>query len=216
MGIATSLATQLDRLVDSILEDVASDGLALLKRILDSAGFAKSPFLKDCQVLAHVVRGSVLFEILLDVESLVPADEITRKAVEDAATAAVAAQEEASASFAMGPHGPQRLVSRQNALRDARRPAGDARRPARDARKGSLDRLVEKEVANFAPRSAKVNREGRLSVALRRSATASGEGIVMPQGEFQGIIGNFVSELRKVIASQFSSGLEDIIARRSS
>jgi len=213
LDITTSLTAYLDRLVDEMVDAIAKDGLVLLKRVLDQAGFAKSPYLKDYQVFAHVIGDVVSFEILLDVEAVVPADEVTRQAMEDSADAGDEQEAVASSTYAMGPNGPQRLVGKTNAMRDARTPARDARRPARDARKTSRDRLIEKEVANITPRSARVDRDGRLSVALRRSARTNGEEIVMPQGEFQGIIGTFLREISSIISAKFSPGLSEIIGR---
>lgn len=211
--ITTSLTAMLDRLVDDIVDTIAKQGLALLKKILDEAGFQKSPYLKDYEVYAHVTGNVITFEILLDVEAVVPADEVTKKAIQDSAEQAAAAEQIADSSYAMGPSGPQRIVGPHNAKRDARRPARDMRKPARDARTTSVDRLIMKEVANVSPRSAKVTRDGRLSVALKRAATVVGEEIVMPQNEFQGIIGKFISEISTLVSSSFAPGLSDIIGK---
>lgn len=213
LDISTTLTAYLDRVVADMVHGVAKDGLALLKRVLDQAGFSKSPYLRNYEVYAHVIGDVVSFEILLDVESVVPADAMTRAAMEASQDEADQTDVAASASYGIGPSGPQRIVGKTNALRDARLPARDLRRPARDAREGSLDRLVKKEIANVSPRSASVDRDGRLSVALKRSTRTAGEGTVMPQGEFQGIIGKFMSELTSVISGQFAPGLTDIIGR---
>jgi hypothetical protein len=213
LDITTSLTSYLDRLVDEMVDAIAKDGLALLKRILDQAGFAKSPYLKDYEVYAHVIGDVVAFEILLDVEAVVAEDQATQDAMEATAEEGDESEAQASATYAIGPNGPQRLVGKTNALRDARTPARDARRPARDARKTARDRLIEKEVANITPRSARVDRDGRLSVALRRTAKTDGEGIVMPQGEFQGIIGVFLREISALISAKFAPGLSEIIGR---
>jgi len=213
LDISTTLTAYLDRVVDDMIHGIAKDGLVLLKRVLDRSGFANSPFLKDYEVYAHVVSGVVVFEILLDVGAVAPADDLTRKAIEASQDEADQTDVAAEASYAMGPGGPHRVVGRTNALRDARTPARDLRRPARDVRQTALDRLVQKEIANVTPRSANVDRYGRLSVALKRSVRSAGEETVMPQGEFQGIIGTFIGELTTVISSQFAPGLEDIVGR---
>ncbi len=213
LDISTTLSTYLDRVVDDLLHGIAKDGLVLLKRVLDEAGFAKSPFLKDYQVFSHIIGDVVAFEVLLDIESVVAADALTQQAISASQDEADQTDAQASASFGLGPNGPQRIVGKTNALRDARSPAVDRRRPARDVRETSLDRLVKKEIANVTPRSMSVDREGRLSVALKRSTRAASEQTVMPQGEFQGIVGTFLSELTSVISSQFAPGLAGIIDR---
>lgn len=209
--ITTSLTAMLDRLVDDIVDEIAKEGLALLKKILDEAGFQKSPYLKDYEVYAHVMGDVIIFEILLDVDSVVPEDELTRNAIKEAAAAAQAAEADADKTYAIGPNGPQRLVGKHNARRDARTPARDVRRPARDARRTSRDRLILKEVANISPRSAKVDRDGRLSVALKRTAKVVDEEVVMPQNEFQGIIGKFIGEISSLVSGKFAPGLASII-----
>ncbi len=213
MDISTTLTAYLDRVVDDMVHGIAKDGLVLLKNVLDRSGFASSPFLKNYEVYAHVTSDVIAFEILLDLEAVAPADELTRKAIEASQDEADQTDVAADASYGLGPGGPRRIVGRNNALRDARQPARDLRRPARDVRQTSLDRLVQKEIANVTPRSANVDRDGRLSVALKRSTRAVGEETVMPQGEFQGIIGTFIGELTTIISNQFAPGLEDIVGR---
>ncbi len=213
LDISTTLTAYLDRVVDDMVHGIAKEGLTLLKRILDQAGFAKSPYLKDYEVYAHVLDDVVAFEILLDLEAVVPADQATQQAIEASQDAGDDTEAVATASYGIGASGPQRIVGRTNALRDARRPARDMRRPARDVRQTALDRLIKKEIANVTPRSINVNRDGRLSVALKRSTRAVGEETVMPQGQFQGIIGTFLSELTSVISSRFAPGLAEIVDR---
>lgn len=211
-SLATSLSVALDRIVDELVEVIAKEGLVALKRVLDEAGFGDSPHLKDYEVYAHTYGNTIEFEIVLAFEAVVPEDEATRQVLEAAEQAAAEQEEQSDATFGIGPSGPRRVVSSRNALRDARRPARNARRPARDARKGSRDRLIEKEIANITPRSARVTRDGRLSVALRRSARRVGDDLVMPEGEFQGLIGEFMKRLTAVIASAFAPRLEEIVA----
>jgi hypothetical protein len=213
LDISTTLSTYLDRVVEDMVHGIAKDGLVLLKRVLDEAGFAKSPYLKDYEVYAHVIGDVVAFEILLDIESVVAADALTQAAIDASQDEADQTDAAASASYGLGASGPQRIVGKTNALRDARRPARDLRRPARDVRETALDRLVKKEIANVTPRSMNVDREGRLSVALKRSTRAVAEETVMPQGEFQGIVGTFLSELTSIISGQFAPGLAGIIGR---
>jgi hypothetical protein len=213
LDITTSLTSYLDRLVDEMVDSIAKDGLVLLKRVLDSAGFSKSPYLKNYEVYAHVIGDLVVFEILLDMEAVVAEDQATKDAIEASAEEGDESESLASSTYVIGPNGPQRVVGKTSALRDARTPARDARRPARDARKNARDRLIEKEVANITPRSARVDRDGRLSLSLRRAAKTDGEGIVMPRGDFQGIIGVFLREISSLISAKFAPGLSEIIRR---
>ncbi len=204
MDIATTLAVTMDRAVERIVDGVASDGLKVLKSVLDSAGFPKSEYLKNYEVFAHVSGTDITFEILLDVEAIEPEDEITRRAMEDQMEQV---QQKSSKTFRMTSRGVQRLESV--------RPARDARRPARDARKTAGHRLMEHEIALRAPRSARITRTGKLAVALKRSLRTTEKEVKFPEGKFQGIIGKFIDEIGSVIADRFLPELRDIIERHA-
>lgn len=205
MDLATTLNAVLDRAVDRIVDGVATDGLKALKSVLDSAGFSRSEYLKDYEVLAHVTGRDITFEILLNVEAVEPEDEAAREAMQQEVEEA---QQRASKTYRMTSRGVQRLE-------DARRPSRDARRPSRDARKTASDRTTEHKVALHAPRSARITRAGKLAVALKRSIRTTERGVRFPEGEFQGIIGKFMDEIRSVIAERFLPELSDIIQRHA-
>jgi hypothetical protein len=204
--IATTLTAAMNRAVDQVVDGIASDGLKVLKSVLDSSGFSKSEYLKNYEIFAHVSGQEVTFEILLDVEAVEPEDEITREAMNEQLERA---QEKASRTYRMSSRGVQRVE-------DARRPARDARRPARDARKTAQDRLIEHEIALRAPRSARITRTGKLAVALKRSVRSMKEKTVFPEADFQGIIGKFMKEIESTIADRFIPELGDIIQRHAS
>ncbi|KKK63744.1 hypothetical protein LCGC14_2991200, partial [marine sediment metagenome] len=109
MDIATTLAVTMDRAVERIVDGVASDGLKVLKSVLDSAGFPKSEYLKNYEVFAHVSGTDITFEILLDVEAVEPEDEMTRKAMEQQREELEQVQQRSSKTFRMTSRGVQRL-----------------------------------------------------------------------------------------------------------
>lgn len=207
--IATTVAAAVERAVAAAIDEVAKAGLATLRNVLDQAGFRDSEYLKNYEVYAHVSGDTITFEILLDVEAVVPEDAVTAEAIRTQ----MSSIEDAARTFGMASEGPQRILGMRDARRDARRPARDARRPARDARTNVRDRLIKKEVANVRPRSLKVDRAGRLSVALRRSVRNGEQEVTFPQNEFQGILGDFVSRLKKVIATHFMPEISGIVKR---
>lgn len=209
--ISTTLTAALNRALDSIIEDVAKEGLKALRRVLEGSGFSKSEHLRDYEVFAHVRGRSITFEILLDVEAVIPEDEAAKKALAAQEESLKEVEESATATFGLSTAGPRRVVGLTDARRDARRSPRDARRPARDARRTARDRLVAKEVANVRPRSARVTRAGRLAVALRRSVRETESEVVMPKGQFQGIIAGFLNELRSVLRDQFAPKLSEIV-----
>lgn len=209
--ITTALRTALDRAADDMLDGIAKEGLVLLRRILDEAGFRDSEYLKDYEVYSHIVGRSVLFEIVLDIEAVVAEDSDTAQQMNEKAQAL---EDAAVRSYSLGLSGPRRQIGLRDARRDARRPARDARRPARDARRTARDRLLAHEVANSRPRSARVTREGRLSVSLRRSVRQrEDETLEFPEAEFQGILGRFMRDLKGLIATEFVPALAEVVKR---
>lgn len=208
---ATQLGTELQRIADSLVDEIAKDGLEALKRTLDQYGFADSPHLRNYDVLAHVDDGEILFEILVDVEALDVREADVREMLESARPAMVS---NAARTYGMGMRGVERVSGNKSATRgsrDARQPPMDARRPTRNARKGSGDRLLEHEMASHAPRSLQVTREGKLSVMLRRSLREMDTGVHYPQGMYEGLLKTFMDKLVKVVQDKFVPALQDIV-----
>jgi hypothetical protein len=206
IDIATTLDAVVMRATAAVLDDVARDGLIALRKILDSAGFSESEYLKDYEVYAHIQGTEISFEIVLNIEAIVSEDEVTQKALEEQQKLAEEAEKQSDRSYHLS-----RNTQRVRRMRDMRRPARDARKPARDARKTSKDRLTEHELARLAPRSARVTRTGKLSVALKRSIRETEGEVKFPEGQFQGILGSFSKELQKVISDRFTPSLQSII-----
>lgn len=207
--VTTAIVAAAKRAVESVIDEVAKSGLVVLRNVLDQAGFRDSEYLKNYEVYAHVSGDVITFEILLDVEAVVPEDEATAAAMRDSMLEA----EQVATTYGMTAEGPRRITGMSDHRRDARRPSRDARRPLRDARTNARDRLVRKEIANVRPRSVKVDRTGRLSVALRRSVRETEESVTFPQDVFQGILGQFMKRLQKEIREKFVPEISDIVRR---
>ena len=56
--------------MDEMVDSVASEGLMILKRLLDGSGFMDSQYLKDYDVLAHVSKRTITYEIVVDMEAV--------------------------------------------------------------------------------------------------------------------------------------------------
>lgn len=223
-SIATTLTAALLRSVDNVVDTIALEGVTVLKRVLDENGFAENEMLRDYEVYAHVSGREITFEILVPAEAFDTEDAQTREAVEQARQQA----EEAVHTPGVRTYGfqptsrPGRLTGRRDARRDARKSHHDARRDARKApqtltsrKKTAQTRLIEHELALHAPRSMKVNRDGKLSLRMSRMVEDTPEGGVrMPKGKFQGVIGQFMEKLETVIAEQFTAELSKLLARR--
>jgi len=180
--LATTVHAFLQRAVSSVLDEVATDGLGVLRKVIHDAGFDKSEYLKNYELYAHVGAESITFEIILDMEAVLPEDKATQEAIEQQKDEA-SAEEGSSRTY----HLSTRTQNVQR-LKDKRRPAKDARIPVRDARKNAQDRLAEHDLARIAPRSARVTRTGKLSIALRRSMRETEQRVIFPQAKFDGII----------------------------
>lgn len=207
--VTTAIVAAANRAVQSVIEDIAKAGLTALRNVLDQAGFRDSEYLKNYEVFAHVSGEVITFEILLDIEAVVPEDAATAEAIK----AGMEEAEQVASTFGMTAEGPRRISGMADVRRDARKPPRDARRPLRDARSNARDRLIRKEVANVRPRSAKVDRTGRLSVALRRSVRETEDAVTFPQGLFQGILGQFMKQLQSEIRDKFVPEIASIIRR---
>lgn len=220
--ITTSLMAQLEKATESVKDVIAKDCLVALKKVLDEAGFTKSSYLKDYEVLAHVAKDGIVYEILLKLESV----DIDPKQLEEAAKKATDSFEDASERvYQIISRGGFNRVAR---MKDNRRAIPSAlNRPkrtksnlkqwgshgyVRSAFKGPEKRKIEHKLAMTAPRDMNINREGRLSVQFARQTrtTKSGE-IHFPQGKFQGIVKKFMDELKQVVLNRFAPELEKIM-----
>lgn len=223
--IATSLNAALMRIVDSVIDDVAVDGIAALKKVLDDSGFSKSSYLKDYEIYAHVDGRTIVFEILIPADALNMDDSKTADAVTKAAEQDPDAHTPGVRTYGFQPTTqPGRLTGRRDARRDARQPARDARRDARKApqtleskAKTAQSRLIEHQIALNSPRGATVDRQGKISLRMSKSVEDKPDGgVQMPQGQFQGVIGKFMKELEAVIRDNFAPELEKVLERRLS
>jgi len=216
----TSLMAQLDRAAEAVIDDIAKEGLVALKSVLDQAGFGKYEYLKSYEVYVHVLDGEVTFEIQVEFDALDDDSKkiLTDKAPEDSRTEGV---RRAARMYAISGVGgtTERIVGRRDARRpahDARKRLHDARKPAReveDTRKDAAGRLSEHEFALRAPRGLSITKQGKLSIALERTMEETSHGVRFPQGDFQGLMGQFMKKLQKVISGAFIPQLEKILSR---
>lgn len=223
MGLEGQLQSQLLHAAEAVKDGIAKEGLIALKKVLDSAGFVKSPYLKNYEVFSYVASDGVTFEILLELESV----DIDLKKVEKAAAEAAEAFEKSSKRvYKIITKGGFSRVAR---MKDNRKPVpsalnrpprtksnlkqwGDRGGYVRNHLKGADERKMQHGMAMGAPRDMNINREGKLSVQFSKQTrtTKSGE-IHLPQGKFQGIMKQFMDELQKIIAKQFAPELESMI-----
>lgn len=202
---------------------------------MDESGFADSEYLKDYQVYAHINSESVEFEILISVEGVednskkVLQDESRRKmrketsAIYQKHSRDVKSKSEAKKfvrTYTLSPKGrPERIVG----SRDGRTHAKDARKFQKDGRKTSYDRsrksplknsgerYVEHEFAATSPRGLDVDLDGKLRISLQREIRNTSRKVIFPQGSYQGIVKNFVNEIKKLIEEKFTPELEAVI-----
>lgn len=218
VDIATPLFTAFQRAADSVVDTIAKEGLKALKRTLDAAKFGESKYLKDFDVYAHVSGNEIEFEIVLDIQAVEPADDMTRRAMEDDEVAEEEIlRQEAARTYGWHMRGPRRLRDTRKPIRDVRQSSHDARRRVQDTRKTSRHRLMKHEIALRNPRSADVTPEGKLSVSLKRTTRETERKgkteTRLPQGDFQGIVKQFMKQLQGVIARNFDAELQKIVTR---
>lgn len=207
-NIATTLYTAMRRASSVVLHDIAKTGVVALKRVLDRSGFPKSEYLKNYEVYSHVVDDSVLFEILVDLDAVQIEDELTKKALQEQSETV----NDASTTYGVKSGRAYAFMKdKRKPARDARKPAKDARKPARDARTNSRDRLVDHEIALHAPRSARITRQGKLSVLLKRSMRETESEVRLPQGDFEGIMKDIMDKLSDVLYQYFIPELQELV-----
>lgn len=205
---STTLYTALKKAAREVIHEIAKEGVVALKKALDRAGFTKSEYLKNYEVYSHVIGDAITFEILVDLDSVEAGDEMTRQALEDQEDAIKAV--EATYGVRSG-RAYTRVRDARKPAGDARQPAKDARKPARDARTNAQDRLLGHEIALHAPRSARITRQGKLAVTLKRSMRETEKASIMPQGKFDGIMKDVMDDLNSVIFENFIPELQEII-----
>ena len=216
-----------DSILLDCLEPIAKDGLVALKKLLDNSGFSDSPFLKDYEIESEISSTDVTFSILLNERAI--SDESRRKLKKETEAKQKRREKdvrnrsegkELVRSYTMSPDGrPERVHGRRNAKKrrkDARGFQKDARNKAEDRNntkhpKGSGNRLVEHELEATAPRNMEVDPDGKLIISMQREIRQTGTKMIFPQGNFQGIMANFLEEIGKIVAENFSKELDRII-----
>ncbi len=239
LGFESAMTSMMEEAAESVIEAIAAEGLVALKSVLDASGFADSEHLKDYEVIANVMRGSVEYEIIVKLEALAstateslregervqkPTRESPRaaymKRISEIASAGEA--RELVKTYALTKHGkPLRL----DGPHDARKPSKDARRHQRDARtgsdrrakpearKGSGARLLEHTMAAYAPRGMDVDDDGIIRIAFQREVRTTGKSFIMPQGSYQGIVKDFVDKIRALVENEFTAQFDQILER---
>jgi len=226
--VTTSLDAVLRRIVDSSVDEIAKDGINILKSIVDSSGFADSEYLKDYEIFSHVSGHEITFEIIVSLESL---DEESKEEVLSKEESSDKLEDSSTRTFGINSNGvigriyslKERVHDARTPTRNARRSTLDARKPVRDARRSSIDtkkdsigRSVEHMLKANSPRSVRVDRAGKLSIQMKnqiRINKTSSE-VVYPNKKYSGIIGDFIDRLKIAISEKFSPKISEILAHR--
>lgn len=210
-----------DSIAMDILDDIAVEGLEILRSILAEAGFLHSEYLKNYELSSRIDNDAVVYVISVDFESL---DDESQVAVQEVETPIEDPDDPNTYSIPTLPSRvfarARRILGQSGGKRDARHPSrqnNDARHPIRDARRDarrtSFDRQVARDVAAPAPRKMRVDRQGKLMVAFRKEMKEENGQYQYPQGDFDGIIKQFISELESLLLEKFAPKLEEIIKR---
>lgn len=199
-----------------IVDALALKGLEILKSILDEY---ESPYLKNYSIWSESHKTEVTYFIELDKTAIT--DESRRKMRKETETMQKRKMKEVRSigeakdyvrTYMMGPDGrPERIVG----SRKAAKPRVDKRKPQRDARKTSADRnnitkpkesgerYVDHELYATAPRGIEIEPDGRLRITLQREVRNTNRGMIMPNGQYQGVMKDFLEQLSKKIAEEF-------------
>lgn len=197
---ATSVQSAIARAQKSIMESVAKDGLRALESVLSKSGLKDSPYMKGYELYAFATSSGVDFEIHLSAEALDDPGVADPPPEEGSASESEkAALREAAEMFTLSPDlRPVRVAK----MRDVRSPARDAR-----TRKSGVVR---------APAAIRPTADGKIAVDKVRTAKSTPDGgTALPQGSFQGLMGDFIDELREVISDKLSDALVKALRKYS-
>ena len=213
----------------SVRESIAKEGLVALKNLLDSEGFADSPYLKDYEIYSEINEDVINYVIELNEKAF--SDEFKRKMRKETEdkfkkeSKKVEGRGEAKdfrKTYMLGPTGrPERIEGSYDArkkLREKRRFAKDARTISDDRRKTktpltSSERYVDHEFNATAPRSMEVEEDGKLRITMQREIRNTEKKVIFPKGQYQGIIKKFLDELTEMMEDKFNQELNSIISR---
>jgi len=190
--ITTSLDAAVKRAAAEVMDAVAIDGLIELKRTLDEAGLPRHENLKSYEIRSSVTSDGVHFEIVLDSDAIVGADERTRKYLKGEIEDRLDQIRTVYKTYVMTDRGPQK----------------------RDIRKTARDRAVERSIVIRGPRSMEVTSDGKLRVALERLVRSDEFGVTLPHGHSQGIMGDYEKKLVGMIGNKFIPKLQSMILER--
>lgn len=221
-NITTSINAMIDRAIESVIDSIAIEGLELLRGILETSGFQKSEYLKNYELYSHVKNGEIEYEILLDLESVDVKDEENLEEVEPEE------EEEDSRTYTIPTHAKRAFSNARRVLgigprmADARKSLNkdyDARISAHDARvdvrKNALGRSTERKVAAPSPRNMRIDRYGKLAISVQKKAETGTDGkFNLPKKNREGIVGEFIEKLQKLVSEKFLPEFEKILEKK--
>lgn len=222
MNYSSNLNSLLDQISSEYMEEVAKEGLVLLRSLLAKSGFLDSEYLKDYELSSHMDGDSVVFEIIINESSIsdssinevreistpvnpnnLPGEQYTIPTIPSRAFAS--ARRILSGGSRGGSYDARKSSKTSH---DARVSASDARR---DNRVTSSDRSLTRDASAPAPRNMRVDRQGKLVLAFRKQMEENGDTYSYPSGDFSGIVREFLEKLQVFLLEQFAPKLEEII-----
>lgn len=198
VDFTTSIYAAVNRAVDGIMDEIASEGLVALNQLLIGSGFLKSEYLKSYEVSAEVQGHEVTFgiHVVTDAVELSEADQKKQEEL-DKEIHKVKTK--------------HKIIKK--AIRQFKLIKGQASR-VYDNRTTSADRLAAHEVALRTPRGMRVTPAGKLFVTLRRSIKETDtRRFIYPKRGGEGIMKDFMKELNAIIKDKFVPEINKIMKR---
>lgn len=197
-----------------IMDSIAKDGVIAIRSALEKSGFIESEYLKNYQVLAHVSSKDIIFEILID------SDAIDKESIEKMKEENEDNDKEAEENkkkpkrvyktISVDKSGNSEIVSKKH---DARNRVTDSANQLKDARKNSQNRKDEHELAAHAPRNMSINKDGKLSIKLKKEVTETKDGgVIMPQDDFEGVSKEIVEAIKQAMSKNVVVAMKEVIA----
>lgn len=203
-SLATSIQDAILRSQRGIMESLAKDGLRALESAIANSGLKDSPYMSGYELYSKATATTVEFEIHLSTEAFEDPTVLEPIPEEEVDEEGVTATEKAELKLALKMFTLSRDMkpTRVAKMRDMRTPAHDAR-----TRKTGVVR---------SPVAIRPTVDGKLAVDTKKTAKVGADGsTTLPQGSFQGVMGDFIQQLKDLMAEQLTAALQKSLGKYS-
>jgi hypothetical protein len=194
----TTVEALVNRAIVQVTDDIATEGLKALRRILIKSGFLESEHLKNFELSADISGGVITFNITIEAEAI-EMDEKEQKEQKER-------EQKLNETKSM-----HKVV--EHAIRSYKLVGGRVVKIG-DSRSTAADRMAAHTVALRNPRGMKITPTGKLFISLKKSLKKlDTRKFRYPKKGPEGISKNIIDEITKVVLKEFSPEIIKIAKR---